>query len=190
MPKKRGTSWVKKSAIYSDISDDGFVAHWKPKVEEIARKMIYDYNLPDSCFDDFMSDGMNALARVPVESRWNAKYVWMAIRNKLITQLKSARTRLSRLGYWGELPLDGEHLDPAQRIAIPVAPDGINTRIFLESCVIRLEEPNKQVVTLYLNGYTEKESAALLGITPQEIKTRMEAAILTMRDHATRVLLQ
>jgi DNA-directed RNA polymerase specialized sigma24 family protein len=171
MPKK-GTSWVKKADIYSDVTDEGFVAHWKPAIESLARTMLFNYRLPDSCFDDFVSDGMAALARVPKESRWNANYVRTAIRNKLITQLKSSKTRWGRLELWADVPEDSA-----------IAPDGTVDRLTLQACTLILTGLASQVVTLYLHGYADKDVAVLLSITPQEVKAIMLTAVSDMRCH-------
>jgi DNA-directed RNA polymerase specialized sigma24 family protein len=175
MPKKKGTSWVKKADIYSDMTDDGFVAHWKPIIESIAKVMLNSYRLPDSCYDDFLSDGMTALARIPRESRWNANYVQTAIRNKLITQLKSAKTRWGRLEYWGEIPEDSA-----------VCPDTTVNRLTLQACTIILTGIALQVVTLYLRGYSDKDVAVILSITPQEVKATMGTAVSDMQSHVAK----
>ena len=175
MRKKRGTSWVKKSAIYSDMTDDGFVAHWKPVIESIAKVMLNSYRLPDSCYDDFMSDGMTALARIPRESRWNANYVQTAIRNKLITQLKSAKTRWGRLEYWAEIPEESA-----------VCPDDTVNRLTLQACTVILKGIALQVVTLFLRGYSDKDVAAILSITPAEVKTVYGTAVSDMQSHVAK----
>jgi DNA-directed RNA polymerase specialized sigma24 family protein len=168
--QKRGTSWVKKKDIYSAVDDAGYFEHWKPKIEEVAHKMVHDYRLPDSNLDDLISDGILALTRVPKESRWNSKYVWVAIQNRMRDGLQQAKTRWSRFELWAELP-----------DTIP-APDGINNRVALKQIVSTLEGLEANVVNLYLYGYDDREIAFRLGVQLPEVKAAMLTAVSSMRS--------
>ena len=194
MPR-RGTSWVAKKDQYSRTDDEGFFAHWKPVVEGIAKRMIVDYRLSSSNFEDFLSDGMLALNNVPQEARWNANYVRTAIRSKLITQLHSAKTRRLRLEYWDEYKetpsvVDFNQLadfDPTLALKVrplPVAPDGIDMRLTLKACVDSLEGTENIVVRLQLAGLTEREIGQRLKLETAKVKQILASALSHMQTTA------
>jgi len=170
--KKRGTSWVDPKKIYSRVDDDGFVQHWKPIIEGIATKMIRDYRLPDSNFDDLLSDGLLALCRVPKDARWNSKYVWMAVVNQMRRCLQNSRTRFSRYELWGNVP-DTQH-----------STDGHSDRLELDTLVRELRGEEGLVIKLFIAGKTEREIADYIGGSVKEAKMFLSAAVQSMRRQA------
>lgn len=171
-PRKRGTSWVRKNKIYSDVTDDGFVAHWRPKVEGVAKKMIRDYRLPESNYDDLLSDGMLALVRIPRQARWNSIYVWRGIVNGMRDGLRKATRRFERFEVWSNVP------------DVIATKENTADDLSLDKLVRELRGREGFVTRLYLEGKTEREIARQLGGSVQEARMFLSAAVATMRKVA------
>lgn len=177
--KKKGTDWRtpgyakcrwQKSQRWRKSDEAAYFAYFKPRIEDVAVRMVRDYRLPESCKDDLISDGLLALARVPKENRWSGKYVYQAIVNRMRDGLQQARTRWSRFELWAEMPYE------------PHAPDGINGRIEIRQMVTMLEGQQQRVIELHLAGHEHKEIAVTLGITTADVKASWEAACAHIRE--------
>jgi DNA-directed RNA polymerase specialized sigma24 family protein len=189
MPKqKRGTDWRgpgyekckwQAEQLWQDSDAPAYLAYWKPRIEDVAVRMVTDYTLPTSCMDDLISNGLLALAQVPPANRWSGKYVYMAIINRMRRGLKQAKTRWSRFELWGEIP-ESHH---------PVAPDGINDRLTLESLVVQLDGDQLTATRMQLAGCTEDEIATFLSVTVKQAKEILAAAVETMRKRIKRGVL-
>lgn len=177
--RKRGTDWRtkeyekplwQKALKWRKSDEQAYFDYFKPRIEEVAVKMVRDYRLPDSCLDDLMSDGLLALARIPKENRWSGKYVFTAIVNRMRDGLSQAKTRWSRFELWAEVP-DTLH-----------APDGIDGRIAIRQMVSMLEGFESQVVELHLQGFETKEIAVKLGVQPAAVKCAWDSAAANIRQ--------
>lgn len=171
---KRGTSWRTGDEIYSDTTDEGYFQHWRPIAENLAAKMLRSSGLPECCRDDFVSDALLALARVPQAARWNAKYVRKAIELALITQWRRARTRWERFEMWAQLP---------EAHAVAETLDGMMLRQFVKPLVGR----EKRVTELYLLGHGFVEIGRRIGRTPKEAQEIFGKAVARMQEAARRI---
>ena len=131
--------------------------------------MVRDYRLPQSNYDDLMSDGMLALARVPKTARWNSNYVWRAIVNRMRGGLRSAKKRFYRFELWASVP------------DTQFAPHNTVASLTLETLVKELRGREGFIVRMYLKGNTEREIAKRLRMTVADAKVLMDAAISTMQ---------
>lgn len=111
-----------------------------------------------------------ALAKVPRDARWNAKYVRVAIRGGLISQLRRARQRCVLVETRDVLPEVGA-MDTSEA-----------NRLMLAGYLKRLRGVRqRQVIRLFLAGHTDAEIAQRL-IKPSEVRRIIEDAIARMRE--------
>jgi hypothetical protein len=134
--------------------------------------MIRDYRLPESNYDDLLSDGMLALVRIPRQARWNSIYVWRGIVNGMRDGLRKATRRFERFEVWSNVP------------DVITTKENTADDLSLDTLVKELRGREGFVIKLYLEGKTEREIAHQLGGTIQEARMFISAAVATMRQAA------
>lgn len=90
-------------------------------------------------------------------------------------------TILSKLRKEIKLP-KSESLDGATALSVPTQPPADDEVQQLKQLLHSLQEVDKAIMVLHLEGYQNKEISSMLGLTPTNISTRMNRVKATLKE--------
>lgn len=142
----------------------------------LIHRIASTYERRPELIDELVQDTALAIWRALDHFRKEASvksYIARITHNVCISHVRKAAVR-------PETPLEDIYADKAPQ------PDEITGKMIMRqkllSAVHQLGLPERQIISLYLEGFTQKESAEILGLTPSNIGVKLTRIRAKLKD--------
>jgi len=160
----------------------------------LARQILGDEDLARDAVQDAFLNAFRAM------DRFNGDALLSSWLHRIVTNTALAKLRLKRRrpeSFFVEefgIGADEDPLDRAQIAGPCDAPSRVDDEItqrqevqFVQECIARLKENHRTVLTLrYIHEYDTEETARILGVGPNTVKTRLMRARGALRNYIER----
>ncbi|MBW2666579.1 MAG: sigma-70 family RNA polymerase sigma factor [Deltaproteobacteria bacterium] len=160
----------------------------------LARQILGDEDLAHDAVQDAFLNAFRAMDRFNGDARLSS-WLHRIVMNAALAKLRVKRRRPE--SFYAEEFGIGADEDPLDRALIADPGDGplcVDDEIarceeaqFVQNCIARLKKNHRTVLTLrYIHEYDTEQTAKILGVGPNTVKTRLMRARGALRSHIER----